>query len=180
MSSRQPEQAGEQRVRQMVQRFTHIGETAMRDLPIYNHALHVDAIGFQTTDKGLLGVLITPWFINVMLLPRQKQKAPLPLGQRVTHELISGEHAFTVGEDDELGHYDFLTLASPTLRYKSQQAARDTAQKALSKLLTPPEEIETAIPEQPVHFVSAEQKGKERRAFLRSLMSSDRSTNAND
>ena len=180
MNSRLPEQAGEQRIRQLVQRFTHIGQTAMRDLPIYNHALRVDALGFQMTDKGLLGVLITPWFINVMLLPQQKQKAPLPLGERVTHELISGEHTFTVGEDDELGHYDFLTLASPTLRYKSQQAARDAAQKALSKLLTPPEEAETAIPEQPVHFVSTEQKGTERRAFLRGLMGSDRSATTSD
>ena len=180
MSSRLPEQAGAERIRQLVQRFTHIGETAMRDLPIYNHALHVDALGFQVTDKGLLGVLITPWFINVMLLPQQKQKAPLPLGQRVTHELIAGEHAFTVGEDDELGHYDFLTLASPTLRYKSQQVARDAAQKALSKLLTPPEEVETAIPEQPLHFVRAEQKGKARRAFLRGLVGNDHSGNTGD
>lgn len=180
MSFDSPEQAGEKRVRQLVQRFTHIGETAMCDLPIYNHALRVDAIGFQLTDKGLLGVLITPWFINVMLLPEHKQPASLPLGQRVTHELASGEHAFTVGEDDELGHYDFLTLASPTLRYKSQQVARDAAQKALHKLLTSPEQAASAIPEQPVHFASAEEKGRERRAFLRGLIGGDRSANTSE
>jgi [NiFe] hydrogenase assembly HybE family chaperone len=173
MSSVLPEQSGEDRVSQLVERFTYIGETAMHDLPIYNHALQVDAIGFEVTEAGWLGVLITPWFINVILLPKQKQKAAIPLGEKVTHELVSGQHEFSVGEDDELGHYDFLTLASPTLRYKSHQAARDAAQKALSKLLTPPDEVPDAIPEQPVHFVSAEQKGEERRTFLRSLISSE-------
>jgi [NiFe] hydrogenase assembly HybE family chaperone len=180
MRSVVPGQPDEDRILHLVERFTHIGETAMCDLPIYNHALEVDAIGFESTEAGWLGVLITPWFINVILLPKQTQEATIPLGEKVTHELVSGEHEFTVGEDDELGRYDFITLASPTLRYKSHQAARDAAQKALVKLLTPPDEARAVIPEQPVHFVSAEQKGKERRAFLRGLIRSDRSANASD
>lgn len=180
MNSRIPEQAGEKRIRQLVQRFTHIGETAMRDLPIYNHALQVEAIGFEATKAGWLGVLITPWFINVMLLSEQKQKAKVPLGEKVTHKLPSGEHEFSVGEDDELGHYDFLTLASPTLRYKSHQAAHDAAQKALNKLLTPLEQAGTETPEQPLHFVSVEQTGKARRAFLRGLVGNDHSVNRGD
>jgi len=180
MSSVIPDQSGEDRILQLVARFTHIGENAMRELPIYNHALQVDAIGFELTEAGWLGVLITPWFINVMLLPKQKQEAKMPLGEKVTHELVSGEHEFIVGEDDELGRYDFITLASPTLRYKSHQAARDAAQKALGKLLNTPEAAKVAIPEQPVHFVSAEQKGKERRAFLRGLIRNERPSDVSD
>ena len=180
MSSDMPDPSGEDRVLQLVDRFTHIGESAMRDLPIYNHALQVDAIGFKRTAAGWLGVLITPWFINVMLLPKQKQEATIPLGEKVTHKLISGEHDFSVGEDDELGRYDFLTLASPTLKYKSHQAACDVAHKALAKLLTPPEEAGTVIQEQPIHFVSTEQKGKDRRAFLRGLIPGERPSDVND
>jgi [NiFe] hydrogenase assembly HybE family chaperone len=180
MTSRLPEQAGEERIRQMVQRFRHIGETAMRDLPIYNHALQVEAIGFELTKAGWFGVLITPWFINVMLLSAQKQKTKVPLGEKVTHQLPSGEHKFSVGEDDELGRYDFLTLASPTLRYKSHQAAREAAQKALNKLHTPPEQAGMEISEQPLHFVQAEQKGKARRAFLRGLVGNHHSVNSGD
>lgn len=177
MSASLSEQTGEQRVRQLVARFSHIGDSAMRDLPIYNRALQVDAIGFKAIGAGWLGVLITPWFINVMLLPIQKQQAMVPLGEKVSHTLPSGEHEFTVGEDDELGRYDFLTLASPTLRYKSHQAARDAASKALGKLLAPAEETDAAIVEQPVHFVSAEQKSKARRAFLRGLINGGGSAN---
>lgn len=160
----------EERITRLVQRFTHIGKTAMRDLPIYNHNLEVEALSFQLTDDGWLGVLITPWFINVILLPEQKSVATVPLGDKVNHELASGEHVFSVGEDDELGRYDFITLASPTLNFKSQQAAREAAEKALAKLLTPPEQYQEHIPEQAVEFVSPEQKGKQRREFLRGLV----------
>ena len=160
----------EDRITKLVERFTHIGETAMRDLPIYNHNLEVEAVGFQSTDNGWLGVLITPWFINVILLPEQRSAATVPLGDKVTHELASGEHEFSVGEDDELGRYDFITLASPTLNFKSQQAAREAAVKALTKLTTPPDEYQEQIPEQAVEFISPEQKGKQRREFLRGLL----------
>ena len=160
----------EDRITRLVERFTHIGLTAMRDLPIYNHNLEVEAVGFQPTDNGWLGVLITPWFINVILLPEQRSAATVPLGDKVTHELASGEHEFSVGEDDELGRYDFITLASPTLNFKSQLAAREAAEKALAKLTTPPDEYQEQIPEQAVEFVSPEQKGKQRREFLRGLL----------
>ena len=75
-----------------------------------------------------------------------------------------------MGEDDELGRYDFITLASPTLGFKSQQTAREAAEKALSKLMTPPDEYQEQLPEQPVEFGSTEQKGKQRREFLRGLL----------
>ena len=162
--------AKEDRITKLVERFTHIGLTAMRDLPIYNHNLEVEAVGFQPTDNGWLGVLITPWFINVILLPEQRSAATVPLGDKVTHELASGEHEFSVGEDDELGRYDFITLASPTLNFKSQLAAREAAEKALTNLTRPPDEYQEQIPEQAVEFVSPEQKGKQRREFLRGLL----------
>jgi len=167
------DQVREERITKLVERFTHIGETGMRDLPIYNKNLQVEAVGFQSTDKGWLGVLITPWFINVILLPEQKSAATLPLGEKVTHELVSGEHVFSVGEDEELGHYDFLTLASPNLNYKSQKAACTAAEKALAKLLTPADEYQEQTPGQPVQFVPTEQKGKQRRKFLRGLLGKD-------
>ena len=173
-------QVTEDRITKLVQRFTHIGDTGMRDLPIYNHNLEVEAVGFQLTDKGWLGVLITPWFINVILLPEQKVAASVPLGEKVTHELPSGEHVFTVGEDDEVGGYDFITLASPTLKFKSQQLAHDAAKKALTKLLTPVDEYQEQVPEQPVQFVSTEQKGKQRRKFLRGLLGRDSAAKTTD
>jgi [NiFe] hydrogenase assembly HybE family chaperone len=174
------DQVTEDRITKLVQRFTHIGDTGMRDLPIYNHNLVVEAVGFQPMENGWLGVLITPWFINVIFLPEHKTSASKPLGEKLSHELASGIHEFSVGEDDELGYYDFITLASPTLKYKSQQAARAAAEKALYKLMTPPEEYQEQIPEQPVQFVAPEQKGKQRRKFLRGLLGKDATSDSAD
>ena len=53
----------------MARRFERIGAEQMRDLPIYNHAIDVEAIGFHPWGPGFIGVLITPWFMNLMLLP---------------------------------------------------------------------------------------------------------------
>lgn len=174
------DQITEDRITKLVHRFTHIGETGMRDLPVYNHNLEVEAVGFQPTEEGWLGVLITPWFINAILLPEQRSASSVPLGEKITHELASGEHVFSVGEDDELGRYDFITLASPTLKYNSQQVARAAAQKALTKLLTPVDEYQEQIPEQAVQFVSTEKKGKQRRAFLRGLLGKDAASDTTD
>lgn len=175
-----PNQITEDRITKLVHRFTHIGETGMRDLPIYNHNLEVEAVGFELTENGWFGVLITPWFINAILLPEQKSAASGPLGEKLTHELASGEHVFIVGEDDEVGGYDFITLASPTLNYKSQQVARAAAEKALTKLLTPVDEYQEQVPEQRVQFVSPEKKGKQRRNFLRGLLGKDAASNTAD
>ncbi|MDH3948778.1 MAG: hypothetical protein OEU74_07440, partial [Gammaproteobacteria bacterium] len=54
-----------------------------------------------------------------------------------------------------------------------QQVAREAADKALTKLLTPADEYQEKIPEQPVQFVPTEQKGKQRRKFLRGLLGKD-------
>lgn len=175
-----PNQITEDRITKLVHRFTHIGETGMRDLPIYNHNLEVEAVGFELTENGWFGVLITPWFINAILLPEQKSAASGPPGEKLTHELASGEHVFNVGEDDEVGGYDFITLASPTLKYKSQQVARAAAEKALTKLLTPVDEYQEQVPEQRVQFVSPEKKGKQRRKFLRGLLGKDAASNTAD
>ena len=138
----------------IVARFQVIDIQRMRDLPIYNPALIVEAINFQAIElpsekNALIGALITPWFINILLVHTDEIKAA-KLGQRISYQLPSGDFEFMVGEDEELGRYDFYTLASPVLKYKSQHAAQQLAEKGLLRLLTPPEDTKTT--DQQVHF----------------------------
>jgi hypothetical protein len=42
---------------------------AMRDLPVYNPALAVAAIGFRALDDHAFGVIVTPWFMNLVRVP---------------------------------------------------------------------------------------------------------------
>lgn len=123
-------------IKNLVARFQYIDQERMQDLPIYNKALTVEAVDFQPVAHGWLGALITPWFINVVLLYND-DPPPAELGQLVVQQLPSGELDFMVGEDEVLGRYDFLSLASPVLEYKNQQAARHEARTRLQQLLTP-------------------------------------------
>ena len=42
----------------------------MAGVPMLNPALRVQAVGFRHWQSHWLGVLVTPWFMNLMLLPR--------------------------------------------------------------------------------------------------------------
>lgn len=151
--------------RRLIQRFRWIGDQRMSDLPIYHPSLQVEAIDFQETDEGWLGVLITPWFMNLMLFPREQNALnDVQIGDRLQGNLPSGEHTFMVGEDEELGRYRFIPLASPMLGYSGQGAARQAARAALARLFSPPE--------QPVTFTKLQEDGPQRadrRAFLRRI-----------
>lgn len=47
--------------------YREIGERAMRDLPIYNDALGVEAVGFRWFNGTTIGIMVTPWFMNVVI-----------------------------------------------------------------------------------------------------------------
>ena len=49
--------------------FARIHRERMADVPILNEALRVEAVGFVARGDEALGVLVTPWFMNLMLVP---------------------------------------------------------------------------------------------------------------
>lgn len=151
-------------VEQLVERFRVIDTERMRGLPFYNNMLGVEAVDFQDTEFGLLGALITPWFVNVILLPVAQPASSPPLGSMVSYALPGGEQQFMVGEDETLGRYDFISLASPTLKLKTQQDAREFARARLQQLMAPQP---AAAEEKPLHYVKLADKPVSRRAFLR-------------
>lgn len=165
-------------VENLVARFQQIGIERVYGLPIYNEALSVEAVDFQACEGGLIGVLVTPWFMNIMLLPEDTSPyQSKELGEKVKYQLESGEHEFVIGEDEEVGQYLFRTITSPTHCYKKQIAAINNGKKALTALLTPPEQVEEELPadSQQVEFtpnVSEEKHDSGRREFLRNFVPS--------
>ena len=164
-------------VNNLVSRFQQIGAERIFGLPIYNDKLTVEAVDFQQCKGGLIGVLVTPWFMNVMLLP--KDASPYQhqqLGEKVKYQLESGEHEFVIGEDEEVGRYLFRTVTSPTHCYKKQVLAVNAGSKALAALLTPPEQEEEK-PDNTQQVEFTPEAGKDnhsstRREFLRSFVPS--------
>jgi [NiFe] hydrogenase assembly HybE family chaperone len=132
----------ESRIQELVDQFRRIGQAQMRDLPIYNACLEVEAVGFQAFGDRWIGVLITPWFMNVILLP--SEKTPLNakvIGQKSQEALPVATCAFIGGGDETVGSYKSLALYSPMAAFISQGSARHEAQACLIALLTPPAEL---------------------------------------
>ncbi len=118
--------------------FRRIHETRMDGVPILNPQLQVEVVGVRSWNGCSLAVLVTPWFINLMLLPATVEQAAafaaLPLGTKQLHRLPAGRFEFIVGEEADLGRYEMCSLFSPVLEFESQEAARLAAAAALEAL----------------------------------------------
>ena len=151
------------KIEEMIDRFKVIDEERMRDLPFYNRQLSVEAVAFQESEDYYVGARITPWFINLMLLFKQQPDASAELGSMTLHQLPAGEQSFMVGEDEVIGRYDFISLASPTNKFKTQQQAREFAAMELAKRMS---EDKAQVNEQPLQYMVVEDEKISRRDFL--------------
>lgn len=131
--------------------FQAIADTRMRGLPFLNPKLNVEAVGFavqvagEEATSGVLGILITPWFMNLMWLA-PALSAPLAQGASREH-FFGGQRLTFIGAVDEaFGAYQSCSLFSPMFEFADQAAARATAEQVLKLLRDPPKEEE---PQQP-------------------------------
>ena len=115
--------------------FAQIHATRMQGLPFLNPALRVEAIGFRRWEGRWLGVLITPWFMNLMLLPAEASAwHAVRLGDSVSYALPAGVFEFIGAREPALGDYQSCSLFSPVFEFADQAGARATALAALTAL----------------------------------------------
>ncbi|MDP4300286.1 [NiFe]-hydrogenase assembly chaperone HybE [Leptothrix discophora] len=133
-----------ERVELLQARFRAIAAGPMRDLPISHPGLPVEAIGFAPDDLDpawAMGVLLTPWCLNLVRLPLDPAAATLPVGhpasRRVSHDEAEGELAFIGAHDDNLGGYETCSLFSPMQAFADADTARATAREVLAQLRRP-------------------------------------------
>ena len=120
--------------------YAVVHDRAMRGLPICNPALAVEAVGFRPHGGSALGVVVTPWFMNLVLtaLPGH-EPADLPAGAIRSLTFPAGTVTFTVSEVAGVGRVDSASLFSPMFSFDNQATARETAAATLEALLAPPE-----------------------------------------
>ena len=99
----------------------------MEGLPVVNDALHVEAIGFRDFGSHQLGVLITPWFMSLVLLPGTDDWSAAAQGELSTMRFPCGPVEFTVCHDDSLGTYLSAVLFSGVAEVPDQAVARQLA-----------------------------------------------------
>ena len=126
-------------VEALVGRFDRIERTRMRGLPILNPALNVEAVGMRRLDEHRVGVLVTPWFMNLVLLPGTDDWADTDQGERDDCALPSGPIEFTVNQDEELGCYLSAILFRSVSGFADQAMAREVAEEVMTRLWAPAE-----------------------------------------
>ncbi len=106
----------------------------MQGLPVLNPALEVEAVGFIPYNGLWLGILITPWFMNLMLLPATEACPALTDKQSQTRSFPCGAVKFLGNSDESLGNFLFCTLFAPMREFNSQLEARSAAQTVMTGL----------------------------------------------
>ena len=110
----------------------------MEGLNFVNPAIEVEAVGFAPWDAHWLGVMVTPWFINLMLLPREAAGwTSLPQGKTLRYRFPAGDYEFISSRDEAVGEYQMCSLISPLLDIPDHATAREVALLARAALLDP-------------------------------------------
>jgi [NiFe] hydrogenase assembly HybE family chaperone len=115
--------------------FEGIAHTRMQGLPFLNPALRVEAVGFQPWKEFWLGVIVTPWMMNLMLLPRESEHWPtIERGDRLHYRFPAGDYDFIMAHDETLGEYMMCSLFSPMQQFGDHETAQQTAEFVLKAL----------------------------------------------
>jgi hypothetical protein len=138
-----------------------IAASRMDGVPILHPRLEVAAVGFEADadGRGASGVLVTPWFMNLVWLPLPPQAArgadltapdedapvsasgqpvaaPAPLGLGCTRERQIGHTTFPfIGSGEApFGPFEACSLFSPMFEFEDHAAALATARAVLDHL----------------------------------------------
>ena len=136
----------ESRLGVLVGRYRMLAE-GMRDLPLYNPAVVVEAVDFLPFGGMGFGVLVTPWFMSALFVPLEPVPFdPRRVGETMTVPLPAGERGFQLGGDEVTGLTWAHSLLSPLAGIPSHDAAVERARAELERLLTLPEPARPAPP----------------------------------
>jgi [NiFe] hydrogenase assembly HybE family chaperone len=136
-----PQAALGPRVRALEALFEQVAATRMQGVPILHPQLAVRAVGFEAESDGrhAVGVLVTPWFMNLVRLPLAEDgaEAPLRTGAKRTRRVGHEHFDFIGGHEPGFGTYEACSLFSPMLDFVDQAAALATAEEVLRILRAP-------------------------------------------
>jgi len=108
----------------------------MKGLAFVNPALEVEAVGFAPWARHWLGVLVTPWCMNLVLAPRDPAHwTSLPVGAKRRYRFPAGEFEFIGAADEAIGDYQVCSLFSPMQEFTDAPTARRVATLAREALL---------------------------------------------
>ncbi len=121
------------------QAFNTIFDQQMRETALVNSQLSVKALGFSRFKQDWFGIMITPWFMNLLQLPdHAADRSDWIPGKQYRQQFPVGELDFTFAHSQDLGCYAQCSLFSPMFEFANQEAAIAVAEQCLQLLFIPP------------------------------------------
>ncbi len=124
--------------------FRSIRDTRMAGVPILNEALEVRLLGTRRWEDNWLAILITPWFMNLLLLPDGEDDRPVAIGTKRLFRFPAGPFEFIRGDEPQTGPYWMCSLFSPVFEFADQETAEACAIAALESLFQSEDEPDAA------------------------------------
>ncbi|WP_431120956.1 [NiFe]-hydrogenase assembly chaperone HybE [Variovorax paradoxus] len=138
------------RTRALEALFDDIARSRMAGLPFMNGALRVEAVDFGLEPCGeqdtvrctpesrhASGVLVTPWFMNLVRFPLVRRNMPARVGTSRLRHVGQEQFAFTGTHEDAFGSFEACSLFSPVFEFTAQADAIATASAMLAQLRRP-------------------------------------------
>lgn len=114
-------------------------DAQMRALPVHNARLGVELVGFRRWEDCYLGVVVTPWCMNLTRLPLNADVEGPPEGATRRRALPSGTYAFISGRLEGVGALETCSLFSPMEAFDDPAVARLVARHAIEGACAAPE-----------------------------------------
>jgi [NiFe] hydrogenase assembly HybE family chaperone len=122
--------------------FRDIACTRMAGVPVLHAALRVEAVDFEVLaaedECGALGVLMTPWFMNLVWFPIERRDTPALVGESVVRVVGAEPFDFIAAHEARFGSFEACSLFSPMFQFADHAAARATAAAVLASLRAKP------------------------------------------
>ena len=115
--------------------FERIRAERMEGVPILNPALSVALTGLTQWNGYLAGVLVTPWFVNLVLIGGDDGEAGIASGAKKSFLFPAGPFEFIRSHEDGLGGFWMCSLFSPVFEFPDQETARAVAEASLAALM---------------------------------------------
>lgn len=119
--------------------FADIAATRMQGVPVMNPHLGVSMCGLRRHGEHHVGVLVTPWFMSVLVLPLVQPEVAGRIGAQRGFVLPSGRYDAMLCHEPALGHYWSCSLFSPMWEFVDMESAVATADASLDLLFAVPD-----------------------------------------
>lgn len=109
----------------------------LQGLPMYNPALEIEGVGFREHLGRWAGVVVTPWFMNLTVLPSATDVGSWCPGQSARLAFPSGLYEFSVSQAGTNGMVATRSLFPLMHDFSDPASARAAARAAADALFEP-------------------------------------------